>query len=248
MPNVLVFRPDYEVLTHYTSKYLEAYVVRSATQLGFSVTDLYAEEAGSDRFFQEINRQDLVIFGTHGLENRLYAQNGTVLFSSCSGDESLSGKICFALACKSASKLGYSAVDKGCMCYFGWLQDFVVIIDESYTDPLEDPYAGSFLRPVVNGINAMLSSYIYGRKLNEIAEITYNTVFDSFNQQIAYWRTVESSTASQMLTYLYWDRDNFIPIFREEVYVPTPVYIPPSLRGVLAIGVVAAPLIIKAIS
>jgi len=170
MPNALVFRPDYEVLTRYTSKYLEAYVVRSAAELGFSVTDLYAEEAVSNRFFQEIDRQDLVVFGTHGLEDRLYAQNGTILFSSCSGDECLSGKICFALACRSASKLGFSAVDKGCRCYFGWLQDFVVIIDESYTDPLDDPYAGSFLRPVVNGINAMLLSYIYGRRLNEIAE------------------------------------------------------------------------------
>jgi len=244
MPNALVFRPDYEVLTRYVSRYIEAYVIGSAKELGFTVTDLYKERANSSNFLNSIYNQDVVIFGTHGLDDTLFGQNGEIVLFSCLNDDALSGKICFALACRTATKLGHTAVDKGCRCYFGWLQDFVVIIDESYKDPLQDPYAGSFLRPVINGMNIMMTSFIYGKEIKEIAEDVYSTVIDSFNAEIQHWREVDSTTASQMLTYLYWDRDHFIPIFKEEVYVPTPVYVGTTIKGLFAVAAILIPLMV----
>jgi len=243
--NLLVFRPDYEELTHYVSSYLDAYVVGNASKLGFKVLDLYKDEATAENFFANVEDEDVVVFGTHGLEDKLFGQNGQPVLTSCLNDQALSGKICFALACRSASKLGYSSVDKGCLAYFGWLQDFVIIIDESYENPLDDPYAGSFLRPVINGINTMLSSFAYGRRVEEIVDDTYNTVVEMFNQEIEYWKTVETPTASQMVTYLYWDRDHFIPIFEEAVYVPTPVYVGATLKGLVAVGLLTLPLLLK---
>lgn len=244
----LFFRPNFEDLTHYVSSYLK-YAVDNAENLGFHVIDLYADMATRENFIENVNGFNpyVIVVGTHGLEDELFAQGGDLLLKSCFNDQILKGRLTFALACKSATSLGYSAVSKDCLVYFGWLEDFVVILDESYP-PLQDPYAYSFLHPILDGLNSLFNDVLSNVDVQTIAKDVYETVTNSFNKEIDYWRNVPSPTASQMITYLIHDRDTFIPITATGVYTPPEeVSVQPSIsfNSFLAVGLLLAPLMLK---
>ena len=226
-------RPDYEELTHLVSSYL-GLAVENAGRLGLKVYDLYGGDAVWDRFSSTLNafNPEIVCFGGHGLENILYGQDGTTLLTSCVNDEILSGRLVFALACKSAVQLGPSSVGKGCLAYFGWLDDVVIIMDESYP-PLKDPYAYSFMKPVLDGLDVLFRNFLAGADIQTLARNVYERVISSYNNEIAYWRAIPTATASQMLTYLIHDRDNFVPITATGIYTPPAsclLYTSPSPR------------------
>lgn len=247
-PTVLFLRTDFDELTHWVSSFV-GLSVENARRLGFNVLDLYGVNANAENFFSYVNtyNPDIIVLATHGLENTAYAQNGELLLSGCVNDQVLSNRLNFALACRTASKLGYSAVDKKAYAYFGWLDDFIVIMDDTYaSNPLNDPYASSFLRPVLNGLDALFRNYLGGVDLQTLAKNVYETVIQSFNNEIAYWKTVPTPTASQMVTYLISDRDAFIPITATGVYTPPSMVTTETfLAPMLAIGLMALPLAFK---
>jgi hypothetical protein len=120
-------------------------------------------------------------------------------------------------------------------------------MDDTYaSNPLNDPYASSFLRPVLNGLDALFRDALSGVELQTLAKNVYETVIQSFNNEIAYWKTVPTPTASQMVTYLISDRDAFIPITATGVYTPPAMVTTETfLAPMLAIGLMALPLALK---
>jgi len=239
-------RPDYEVLTHWVSSYLKL-AVESAQSLGLQVFDLYGSQATAESFFNVLSQFNpyIVCSSTHGLENVVYGQDGTPLLTGCVNDQALSGKVYFALACRTASALGPSSISKGGLIYWGWLEDFIVIMDESYP-PLQDPYAYSFLHPILDGLDVLFRSILAGVDVQTLARNVYEAVVKSFNDEIAYWRTAPTATASQMLTYLIHDRDTFVPITAAGIYTP-PAMVTAQfpLQAFLAVGAATLPLALK---
>lgn len=246
MSSALFLRPSYETLTQYVSLYLEG-AVDNARRLGFHVFDLYADEATQENFFRILEEFNpyVVAAGSHGLENILFCQGGERLLTACVNDDVLSEKVCFALACRTAISLGPSSVSKHCQLYFGWLSDYIVILDESY-EPLSDPYAWSFLRPVLVGLDVLFNDVLAGVDVQTLAKNVYEAVVNAFNEEIKYWREVPTATASQMLTYLIHDRDNFVPITATGVYTPELVEVEIPWKPIFAVGMLALPLLMKA--
>jgi len=111
---------------------------------------------------------------------------------------------------------------------------------------LQDPYAYSFLRPILDGLNSFFNDVLNDLDVQTIAKDVYETVINSFNEEIEYWHGVPSPTASQMVTYLMHDRDTFIPITRTGIYTPPEeVTVQPSVSSFLAVGLLLTPLMFK---
>ncbi|MEM2385420.1 MAG: hypothetical protein QXO67_00405 [Candidatus Bathyarchaeia archaeon] len=247
-PPACFVRTDYDLLTNRVSAYLGV-AVENARALGFTVYDLYGGEAVQNVFLNVLHRFSPVVVcvGTHGLRDRLIGQDGKPLLESCVNDDVLAGKTVFALACQSASGLGYSAVGKGCLAYFGWLEDWIIIMDESLP-PLQDPYAYSFFRPVLDGINVLLNDVLRGVDVQTLALNVYEAVVKGYNEEIDYWKRVPTPTASEMVTYLIHDRDYFVPITATGIYTPpSAVTFQLPLKQLATIGIIALPLAIKSL-
>jgi hypothetical protein len=248
--STVFFRSAYDDLTHYVAEYF-ALAVENAEKLGFKVVDLYGADANRQSLIDALSRftPKAVVFGTHGFTNELRAYDGAVIIG-CSNDDLFKGKTVFALACQTADGLGRSSVEKGCLAYFGWMEDFIAIFDDAYMEnPLADPYAQSFFNPVVAGVNVMLHRIRSGATIQTVVRDVYETVITAFNAEIEYWRKIPTLTASQMLTYLIHDRDTFIPITTTRVYSPpSTITVQPSLTSLLVIAALAFPLFLEASS
>lgn len=247
-PSACFIRTDFDLLTNRVSAYL-GIAVENAKALGFTVYDLHGEEAIQNVLLNILRSFSpaVVCVGTHGLRDTLIGQDGKPLLESCVNDDVLAGKTVFALACQSASGLGYSAVGKGCLAYFGWLEDWIMIIDESLP-PLQDHYAYSFLRPVLDGINVLLNDVSRGVDFQTLALDVYKAVVKGYNEEIEYWKRIPTPTASEMVTYLIHDRDYFVPITATGIYTPpSAVTFQLPLKQLAAIGIIALPLAIKSL-
>jgi hypothetical protein len=247
--SIVFLRPSYEELTQVVSSYLKL-AVDNARRLGFNVYDLYGDEATWENFSESLLQFNpyVVSLGTHGQSNIIYGQNGIPVLTGCVNDEVLSGRVVFALACQTATSLGPSSVSKGCAVYFGWIADYVILMDDSYP-PLQDPYAASFLRPILVGLDVLFRDVLAQMEVQNLAKHVYESVISAFNDEIAYWRVVPTPTASQMLTYLIHDRDTFVPVTATGIYTPpTMVTVQMPFTSLIAVGLLALPLFLKVLS
>lgn len=239
MPNltkILAARANYELATVYLSSWLQP-TMDYATKLGYSVTDLYGEDATLANFMNALNVDDpaLVLIGGHGAENLVTGQNGEVLLEACVNDGLMQQRTAVLAACATGVKLGPSMINKGANAYVGFQADFIFSVTPGYeTRPLHDPRAAPFF----TAINTLMYALLDGKTLSEIYEVGVA----SFNEEISKWWNNPDPEASDIISYLQWDRDNFIVIGNKALYeTPTrralliPKEIPPIIMGGLAL-------------
>lgn len=234
---VLFFRPNYELATKYLSAYAGR-IVDEAVSLGYNVVDLYGVDATKEKFEEALTLHDPFIVGLfgHGNYNLLVGQDNVEVLRACTNDQILGEREVLALSCRTGATLGPSARDKTCAAYYGWQEDFTFWVDESVENPLEDPYAAPFFESGLTPMHILLN----GGSLFD----AYDKTVETFNSWIAYWRASADPLAPEIITQLYWDRDNFILLTKAGMY--TPIRRLSLSSSLLVIGMVALPLFLKA--
>jgi len=208
-------RSAYDLPTTYANAWL-AQVITYAKTKGYYVIDL--ENPTKEEFEETIQSQQplLVIGSGHGESDVFAGKEREIILKKCTNDHLLATKICYLIACNTALELGPSAVNKGALAYIGWQEDFVFAINAQYIErPTEDPYAYAFF----DTANKIGYALLEGKTVKE----SYELAIQNFNKWIKYWRGVGDPMAQQIITWLYWDRDNLIAITKEGLYtIPAP--------------------------
>ncbi len=114
-------------------------------------------------------------------------------------DDSLTGKIVYALSCKSAKLLGPACIKLGTQTYIGYEEDFIFMYsNEKLSRPLEDKTAELFFDPS----NQVFISLIKGQDA-ETAHKNSKRAFIRNVQKLLTSQTSSEETAA--LRYLLWD-------------------------------------------
>ena len=158
-------------------------------------------------------------------------QDLEVLLKDTVNADVMSGKECYLAACQCGVKLGPAMVEKTCPRFYGFQGDFVFVYHPDYYAEgriLEDPYAKSFFDSVLTTGYAVL----LGKSFEEV----YNETVDRYKYWWDWWLKQNDPMTDSILTWLNWNRQNFIGINAE----------PPETRVIgtpkLTIGAVALPL------
>lgn len=205
MPNpasAVVFRSNYEIATQLLSAYMQT-VVDRAKQRGFNVVDLEGADATQMNFFNALDANDplLVVAGGHGNETTFHGQNDELILQACTNDEVMSGREGIFNSCSVGVALGPSMVSKTAQWFAGWRADYIFMYQEN-VDPLQDEVARPFMECIIQPALTRLD----GGGASQV----YSATIAKFNTEIAkLWGSVDP-TASEMITYLIHDRDNFM--------------------------------------
>lgn len=216
MVKVLFTRPSFDIATTYLSTY-GALVVEKASQWGYSVTDLYKEEATLERFEAEIDGSDVFLGFGHGLEDLFTGQkiddNLEILLKANVNAEVMNGKPCNLISCLCGVKLGPVMVEKTCPQFYGYQGDFVFMYHPDYysqNNILEDPYAKPFFDSAIATAYAVLLE----KTPAEIYEIT----LERYNYWWDFWIKQNDPLTDDILTWINWDRKNFVAVTPDGVY------------------------------
>ena len=119
---ILATRPDFELTTKYISSWASK-VLEFAREKEVVVFDLAKEKANRQELETVVREQspDFVFLNGHGDYDKVCGQDNECLIEADDNAEILSGKIVYALSCRSADTLGKRAVEKGALAYIGYI-------------------------------------------------------------------------------------------------------------------------------
>jgi hypothetical protein len=150
MKSILITRPDHDVVTHYLSVWYEDVLIEIRKK-GLKVIDLGQKNVSKLNFEKYMKKQSprLVFLNGHGSESLVTGYNNEPIVSDSNVDL-LKNTITYALACKSAKKLGVLAVKKGCSSFLGYKDNFCIITRKHKNfNPEEDDFANYFKEPAI---------------------------------------------------------------------------------------------------
>lgn len=196
MLTLLITRPRYEPTTHYLFFWSKK-IIEAALTKNLKVIDLKENRANKKELTSIINKikPELVVLNGHGDADLITGQNGEVLIKVGENEKLLTGKIVYALSCKTAKSLGPKSVAEGTRCYIGYKEDFL-FFHKNVTRPLEDPWAGFFLEPS----NQIAISLIKQHTPQEACEKTRNMYLKNIQELI-----VSNSPDSFLIPHLLWN-------------------------------------------
>jgi len=229
MAKVLIFRPDFELATHYGHSWLGE-ISRIATGLGHDVLDLEGDNATPENFFgaMENFRPDIVIAMGHGNPTTFTGQDARVVMSACENDEIMMGSQAFFLSCLMGQELAPSMDEKDARTVAAYIAEFTWVIHPDYTDmPLEDPRAYPFMRAIVESCRVLLA----GGSWREF----YDSQIELFNRGVREWFESMDPAAPQIVAALEHDRDSLV-VYGETVVRPA-VRFPPLYTSFMPIPV-----------
>jgi len=222
---VLFSRADFDDVP---CKYLAAYtgqLVDKAVELGYETVNLYNDALEDPYSQQPVNggattldfekylneKPDIVIGAGHGAKSLFTGQDLQVLLKVGVNDDMLSEKRTFLASCLTGLKLGPSAVAKTCPEFHGYQNDFVFNPHPDYVDkPFEDPWAkAQFESAMVTGF-----AVLAGMKPLEVYEATV----ERYNYWWDWWSQQNDPMADEVMTWINWNRMNFITITPEGIY------------------------------
>lgn len=210
--NILVSRSNFDLPTAYLSSWIQPVLVYAA-KLGYNVKDLYAVDNTIQKFVDSLasNNPQLVIIASHGNQNQVTCQNNELLMQACTNDDLMKSRTAFLVACQTGIALGPSMFKKGASAYLGWTADFVFMVKPGFeSHPLDDPHA----QPYFDAVNTIACALLDGKTLRE----AYEAGIDRFDYWINKWWNVPDPSASEIIQWLQWDRDNFIVITEGGLY------------------------------
>jgi hypothetical protein len=226
MPKALFTRASHDLASEYLAAFGKL-LVDYATAQGYTVVDLYAEDARLVKFEAEMNASpppDVVCCFGHANENSQRGQDLEVLLQVGMNDQLMSGKKADLMSCLSAVQLGPSMVQKGCPVYLGYSGDLTFVYDPDYeSDPLNDPYAKGFFDCCL----ATGYALILGKTPKEIYDLTlqrYDFWWD-------YWYKSSDPLSDDCMTWLNWNKTHFTALTPTETEKMAPAQ--PQLSSLL---------------
>lgn len=215
----LFARPNFDRATGYGHYYMNIAAEYAARNM--RVIDLDRSGATKSNIFAALNGEDPIFcyWNGHGNADTFTAQNKEVVMVTCSGDESLIGRVVLLLSCSCGIRLAPSAVSKGATTVFGWTVDFTWI---AVGEPATDPYARGYFEAV----NAISNALAYGKTTKEAMDLSLAT----WNQWIDYWAGSADPYASMVIQWMIHDRNGqkLFGSTSARIAVPTP---PPLEAG-----------------
>lgn len=225
------------------SLYLSTYgskLVQFARDNGYIVTELYNDDstlpARLTTFEAEMEKRPNVLLGLgHGNATVFTGMDLEVLLKTGVNDDLCSGIKTYLWACHTATTLGPSIVEKTCPEFYGYQADWTFIYHPDYeSKPLEDPWARAFFDcGLATGYAVLL-----GKTPQEI----YDETLKRYDYWWDYWTKQEDPMADEILTWLNWDKENFMAITPNGLYkgapaplqagIP-PIVVPLGLAGAL---------------
>jgi len=198
---ILATRPDFELTTKYISSWAKK-VLDFAQEKEVVVFDLDKEKANRQALEAVIREQspDFIFLNGHGDYDKVCGQNNECLVGADDNEEILSGKVVYALSCRSAGILGKKAVEKGALSYIGYTEDFIFLYDgKQKSFPLQDKIAELFLSPSNQVVFSLLGG-CSGREASQNSK-------DSFLANVKKLLTSEAPKEQKgIVRYLLWDR------------------------------------------
>lgn len=263
MPKVLFARADFDVATLYLSSYAAAKLLPFAKDNGYEVMDLF-DDCGSGRLscptsqyaarLEPFETQmtatpppDIVIGCGHGNEVLFTGQDLEVLLKANVNDDLCSGKKVYLWSCLTGVTLGPQMVQKTCPEFYGYQSDFTFVFHPDYANPpssddpspsekctLNDPWARAFFDSGLATGYAVL--------LGMTPEEIYTETIKRYDYWWDYWTQQNDSMADDILTWLNWDRSNFIAITPTGLQRKPPVVVGPTLASspLIPLGIAGA--------
>jgi hypothetical protein len=231
MSVALFMRPNFDTATKY-GFYFMGLAIDHALARGMRVVDLAGESARKAPYLDALAAEDPLfcyMLG-HGNEDTYTGQKKEVIMKTCSGDETLIGRVALLLSCLTANRLGPSIVNKGGLAYFGWVVSFTWVVQEDY-DPATDRYAGGFFE-AVNAISNTLADGGTTRAAMDASIAVWNRWID-------YWTRSDDPYASEVVKWMVYDRDGQRLLGAEDarIHVPVPAVTPmPFIQMPFAAG------------
>ena len=197
---ILIIQPNHDLTTNYLFFWAEK-IIDIAKRKEIRVVALKSRRANKKEFLS-INKKtnpQLIFFNGHGDYDLIAGQDNEVLVKSEDNDKCLGGRLVYALACRSAGKLGKTSVKQGTKAYLGYDEDFVFNYDlEKISKPLDDKVAQLFLKPS----NLIVSSLLKGHTAHQSWENSQN----DFKRRItAIVASKDRVMVSSYLPNLLWD-------------------------------------------
>jgi hypothetical protein len=157
-----------------------------------------------------INNSDFVLATGHGNVDELTGQNEVSLWLAGKyNPQQTQGKVIKLLSCDTGQILCPDLVQNGgARSALGYDEDYLWIADPSfYFHPWDDQMAGLNLKPVMDGINALLSGA---------------TAIESLNiEKAGYLKNMEDADSELMFSLLKWNYDHAV-LFGDENATITP--------------------------
>jgi len=217
----LFVRPNFDRATGYAHYYMD--LAAEYASRNMRVIDLDGSGATKSNIFAALGEEDPIFcyLNGHGNADTYSAQNKEVVMVTCSGDESLIGRVVLLLSCSCGIRLAPSAVSKGARTVFGWTVDFTWIAVE---DAATDPYARGFFEAV----NAVSNALVEGKTTGE----AMNLSLAAWNQWIDYWTRSVDPYASMCIQWMIHDRDGQKLFGSPSARIATPVTPPPEIEKI----------------
>jgi hypothetical protein len=219
MAKVLFVRSNFDLATWYLSSYGQK-LVDYAKDQGHTIDQLIDDQATFQNFEAAMARNpDMVMIMGHGNENVVTGQDLEPLITLNINDDVMSGKAAFLWACSTGVNLGPSMVEKTCQQFYGYQADFTFLYNPNYeSDPLNDPWAQAFFESALaTGYGLLLDANGDGQQDLTPAEI-YEKTIERYNYYWDWWIKQNENVTDDILTWLNWDRNNFIAITPSGLY------------------------------
>ncbi len=198
---MIVTLPDHDGTTHYLSIWGKK-SIDAAKDHGLSVTILDKDKANRKTLESYLSGTsfNIVLLLGHGNQSSVTGHMNEPLIVAGQNEGKLKSTITYSISCSSADKLGDASIKAGALCYVGYTQDFVFIIDEGMsTHPLDDKIAGLFLEHT----SIFMNTVFKGNTVSEAYEKAKKSLWDNIT-------LAESSGSKGILSWLVWDYYAFV--------------------------------------
>lgn len=215
MPDVLFFRPGFELATNYLFEWF-GLGASAAEAMGYRVIDIPREAATLANLLDALQnyQYSLIFLGGHGNPDTLTGHDMEIIFKACQNDEAVAGNILYVLSCYTGQILGPSMVSKGAVAWVGYQLDFRFLVDTSkpiLEDPLAEPFKDIVFEIVVRLLRGETIKQVWDggiAKCNEWIDRLYDR---------------PETEWSDVIAALEHDRDALIALGDQEVYSSRPL-------------------------
>src|SRR3989344_4384112 len=203
--HLLLTRPGHDYATRYLSAWAEKFF-DLAKNKNYSIIDLYHERANRKEVESVIKKRDpcFVIINGHGNDDSITGHENEPLLMAGVNSSLLTGKIIYAISCRSARVLGKEAGQYVDPAYIGYRDDFILLYLEKHrTRPVEDKLAELFLNPS----NLVVTTLLKGHSAKESVLRAQQEFLRNIQKLLTSKTKTDDSSA---LRYLVWDMKNLV--------------------------------------
>jgi len=178
----------------------EAHVVDSLVGNGVQVADVKANQAVKSNVLKAVQDNDPIYFMGFGHGNSgVFTGDDEQPILDLTNVALMKGRVVNLLSCLTAQQLGPAMIQAGALGYIGYYEEWTWIQEDLTQDPYVDPYAASYYKSH-DEAGKLLGAK---KKLADSA----NGMVALYQQFIDQWRQSSDPYASEMVTWLTWDRD-----------------------------------------